>query len=235
MTMGGGTPRLSFGRITKTPPSGTKLNGQQLRLLQLRVMLLLLSLVLLGLQHLRQLLLSPLLHLMHVMLFSPSHRSLVRQMLLSLLLHLRHLLLSPLLHLRSLVLLSLVHLRQLVLSPMLHLMHVVLFSLGHWSLVRQMLLGLLQVLTREDVEFLRGCAGTTASSLVILCLLLQTRQLMTRLSLLRLLLHLALSNLLCFCHLGRDRSSWKQLFPASKMSWLPAATPSTLPLTHARP
>ena len=42
-----------------------------------------------------------------------------------------------------LVLLSLVHLRQLVLSPLLHLMHLVLFSLGHWSLVRQMLLGLL--------------------------------------------------------------------------------------------
>ena len=78
LTIGGGTPRLSFGRITKTPPSGTKLNGQQLRLLQLRVMLLLLSLVLLGLQHLRQLPLRPLLHLMHVMLCSPSHRSLVR-------------------------------------------------------------------------------------------------------------------------------------------------------------
>ena len=120
-------------------------------------------------------------------------------MLLSLLLHLRHLLLSPLLHLRSLVLLSLVHLRQLVLSPMLHLMHLVLFSLGHWSLVRQMLLGLLphlrhllQILKGEDVELLMGCAGTTASSLVILCLLLQPRHLVTRLS----LLHLTVSNLL---------------------------------------
>ena len=112
LAMESGTPRLSFGGITKTPPSGTKLNGQQLSLLQLRVMLLLLSLVLLGLQHLRQLLLSPFLHLMHVMLFSPSHRSLVRQMLLSPLLHLRHLLLGPLLHLRNLVLLSLAHLNR---------------------------------------------------------------------------------------------------------------------------
>ena len=102
-----------------------------------------------------------------------------------------------------LVLLSLVHLRQLVLSPLLHLMHLVLFGLGHWSLVWQMLLGLLPhlrhlllILNREDVELLMRSAGTTASRLLILSLLLHPRHLMTRLSLLRLLLHLTLSNLL---------------------------------------
>ena len=117
-----------------------------------------------------------------------------------------------------LVLLSLVHLRQLVLSPLLHLMHLVLFSLGHWSLVRQMLLGLLPHLRhlllipllhlrilllfslahvkRQDVELLMTSAGGTTSRPLLLSPLLHPRHLMTRLPLLRLLLHLMVSNLL---------------------------------------
>jgi len=55
---------------------------------------------------------------------------------------------------------------------------------------------LLLILNREDVELLMRSAGTTASRLLILSLLLHQRHLMTRLSLLRLLLHLTLSNLL---------------------------------------
>ena len=129
----------------------------------------------------------------------------------------------------SLVLLSLVHLRQLVLSPLLHLMHLVLLSLGHPLLhlapmpprsatVRQMLLGLLPHLRH-----------------LLLIPLLHLRHLMTRLPLLRLLLHLTVPSLLCLCHLGLNRSSCEALFPASKPSLTPAATWSALPMTHARP
>ena len=48
LAMESGTPRLSFGGFTKTTPSGTKLNRQQLRLQRLKVMLLMLSLVVSG-------------------------------------------------------------------------------------------------------------------------------------------------------------------------------------------
>ena len=78
--------------MTGRKPSGTKLNGKMPRLLRLKVILLMLSLVLLSLAHMWQLVLSPMLHLMHLVLFSLGHWSLVRQMLLGLLPHLRHLL-----------------------------------------------------------------------------------------------------------------------------------------------
>ena len=55
---------------------------------------------------------------------------------------------------------------------------------------------LLLILNREDVELLIRSAGTAASRLLILSLLLHPRHLMTRLSLLRLLTHLMVSNLL---------------------------------------
>ena len=114
----------------------------------------------------------------------------------------------------SLVLLSLVHLRQLVLSPLLHLMHLVLLSLGHPLLhlapmpprsatVRQMLLGLLPHLRHLlliPLLYLRilslASGGGTTSPPLLLNPLLHPRHLMTRLPLLRLLLHLTVPSLL---------------------------------------
>ena len=171
LTMGGGTPRNNSRGITGTTPSGTELNRQQLRLQRLKVMLLMLSLVLLSLVHLRLLVLSPLLHLMHLVLLSlgrpllhlapmPPRSATVRQMLLGLLPHLRHLLLIPLLHLRILLLFSLAHVQ------------------------------------RQDVKLLLTSAGGTTSPPLLLNPLLHPRHLMTRLPLLRLLLHLTVPSLL---------------------------------------
>ena len=126
------------------------------------------------------------------------------------LLHLRHLLLSPLLHLRH-----------LLLSPLLHPPHLVLFSLGHWSLVRLMLLKVLMLLS--PLLHLRHLLLSPLLHLPHLVLVSLGH------------CRLVISSLPWFPQFGKARSSCKQSSRNSKQRWRPAARFSALPLTHARP